>query len=84
MKVSPFSLSQGPFYCLHRVPSQDPEFPRKTQILFSFFFRFFGHNFIAMSFTHLMWINTQKSSSFSTTLPTLVFLKIIAILTDVR
>ena len=49
-----------------------------------FFFRFFCHNFIEISFTHLMWINTQKNSSFSTTLPTHVYLKIIANLTDVR
>ena len=43
--------------------------------------KFFGHSFIEVKFTYLMWINTQKIFNFSTTLPTLLFFfLIIAIL----
>ena len=36
-------------------------------------YTFFGHSFILIKFTYLMWINTQKIFNFSTTLPTLLF-----------
>ena len=70
LSLCPRVLSTAYTGCQAKILS----FQEKRKFFF-FFFKFFGHNFIEMSFTHLMWINTQKSSSFSTTLPTLVFLK---------
>ena len=36
-------------------------------------YKFFGHSFIEIKFTYLLWINTQKIFNFSITLPTLIF-----------
>ena len=36
-------------------------------------YKFFGHSFIEIKFTYLMWMSTQKIFNFSTTLPTLIF-----------
>ena len=47
-------------------------------------YKYFGHSFIEIKFTYLMWMNTQKIFNFSTTLPTLIFFLIIAILRGVR
>lgn len=35
-------------------------------------YKIFGHSFIEIKFTYLMWINTQKIFNFSTTLPKLL------------